>query len=370
MLIKIFGPWLPCQLQVKCLQVWCRRVRLKSSAETKLTDPSAGNPAWIDLARAVVDDQISRWDAATCGGGLRWQIYSFSNGYDYKNSASNGGFFQLAARYARYTSNQTYAIWAEKVYDWTKSVSFIGSQWNVYDGSLVASNCTSINHLQFSYLSGTYITGAAHMYNMTNGAAKWKTALDGLLNNTLNIFFTNDILTEVACEPAQSCSIDQKAFKGITARWLADTVQMAPYTSSLILPKLAASAQAAALQCDSSTSQCGFRWTTDKSDGDTGLGQQMNALAVVQALLVASAALPATITTGGVTPGNSSSSSNPSGSSASTSASGAGLTVSSTAGAASTSATSKPSSAAELSLESAELGMFSVLLAFLACIVL
>lgn len=90
-----------------------------------------------------------------------------------------------------------------------------------YDGTEVTKNCTSIDKIQFSYLAGTYITGAAHMYNMTNGASKWKTALDGLLNNTQNTFFTNDIMVEVACELAQSCDTDMKAYKGITARWLA-----------------------------------------------------------------------------------------------------------------------------------------------------
>jgi mannan endo-1,6-alpha-mannosidase len=310
-----------------------------------------------------LDDQISRWDTATCGGGLRWQIFTYNAGYTYKNSASNGGFFQLAARLARYTNNQTYASWAEEVYDWTTSISLIDNQWNVYDGTEVTTNCTSINKIQFSYFAATYITGAAHMYNMTNSALKWKTALDGLLNATLNTFFNNDIMTEIACESAQSCDTDMKAYKGITARWLAATMQMAPYTSSLILPKLTASAQVAVKQCDGSD-QCGFKWTTATSDSDTGLGQQMNALAVVQALLVGNAALPATATTGDVAPGNSSSSSGPS------SSSGAGATSSSTGGAASTSATSKPSLATGLSLDTAKLGMFSVLLAFLACSVL
>jgi mannan endo-1,6-alpha-mannosidase len=333
-----------------------------------LADP-AGNPAWIDLAKAVLDDQISRWDAATCGGGLRWQIFTYNSGYNYKNSASNGGFFQLAARYARYTNNQTYAAWAEEVYDWTTNISFIDGQWNVYDGAEVTTNCTSVDKVQFSYLAATYITGAAHMYNMTNGASKWKTALDGLLNSTLSTFFTNDIMIEVTCEPAQSCDTDMKAYKGITARWLAATVQMAPYTSSLILPKLSASAQAAAKQCDEND-QCGFKWTTATSDGDTGLGQQMNALAVVQALLVGDAALPVTVATGGVAPSNSSSSSNTSSLSGPSNSSGAGASSSSTVGASSTSATSKPSLASGLTLETAKLGMFSVLLAFLACIVL
>jgi mannan endo-1,6-alpha-mannosidase len=300
---------------------------------------------------------------------LRWQIFSFNSGYDYKSSAANGGFFQLAARYARYTSNQTYASWAEEVYDWTEGISFIDDEWNVYDGAQTELNCSTVNHLQFSYLAGTYIAGAAYMYNMTNGAAKWKTALDGLLNRTLNIFFTDEIMTEVACEAAQTCTIDSKAYKGITVRWLAATVQMAPYTGSLILPKFTASAQAAVKQCDGDN-KCGFTWISEKSDGDTGLGQQMNALAVVQALLVGNASVPATTSTGGTATGNSSSSSNTSNSSGVPSTSGVGSTSLSTAGAASSSATSKLSSAAGLSLKTATLGMFSVLLAFVACIIL
>jgi hypothetical protein len=48
-----------------------------------LTDPT-GNPTWIDLAKAVLYDQISHWDATTCGGGLQWQIFSYNAGYTYK----------------------------------------------------------------------------------------------------------------------------------------------------------------------------------------------------------------------------------------------------------------------------------------------
>jgi mannan endo-1,6-alpha-mannosidase len=56
-----------------------------SAAEADFPDPPKGEPQWLDLAKAVYDNQVERIDD-TCGGGLRWQIFSFNAGYDYKNS--------------------------------------------------------------------------------------------------------------------------------------------------------------------------------------------------------------------------------------------------------------------------------------------
>lgn len=44
-----------------------------TAAELKFEDPDAGNPSWVALAQAVLNEQTALWDAATCGGGLRWQ---------------------------------------------------------------------------------------------------------------------------------------------------------------------------------------------------------------------------------------------------------------------------------------------------------
>src|SRR5437773_12544718 len=61
-----------------------------SAAENKYPDPPAGGPQWLALAQAVFNLQVSRWDVTNCNGGLRWQIFPFNNGYNYKNSISNG----------------------------------------------------------------------------------------------------------------------------------------------------------------------------------------------------------------------------------------------------------------------------------------
>src|SRR3569833_3602163 len=76
------------------------------AAETGFQNPGSGQPRWLALAQAVMDDQTARRDD-TCGGGLRWQIPFSNNGYDYKNSMSNCVFFNLGARLGRFTGNAT-----------------------------------------------------------------------------------------------------------------------------------------------------------------------------------------------------------------------------------------------------------------------
>lgn len=96
---------------------------------------------------------------------LRWQVYPFLSGYDYKNSIANGCFFNLGARLARYTNNNTYADIAEKAWDWTTGVGLIDENYRIYDGAHIETNCTDINRIQFSYNMGVWTLGAAMMYN-------------------------------------------------------------------------------------------------------------------------------------------------------------------------------------------------------------
>lgn len=76
-----------------------------------------------------------------------------------------GCFFNLGARLARYTGNQTYADWAEKTWDWMRGVGLMDDDYNIHDGAHVETNCTDINGAQFSYNFGVFVLGAAHMYN-------------------------------------------------------------------------------------------------------------------------------------------------------------------------------------------------------------
>lgn len=80
-----------------------------TAAETNFTNPDSDDFQWLGLAQGVFNTMAARWDTSTCGGGLRWQIYTWNSGYTYKNSIANGALFNLGARLARYTSNSSYA---------------------------------------------------------------------------------------------------------------------------------------------------------------------------------------------------------------------------------------------------------------------
>lgn len=137
-----------------------------TAAEVNFPNPPAGTPGWVAIAQAVFNLMASRWDPSTCGGGLRWQIFQFNAGYDYKNSIANGCFFNIAARLARYTGNETYAEWATKIWDWEMSVGLIGPDYSVYDGTSDTTNCSEIDQVRFSYNQGVYLFGAAVMYSV------------------------------------------------------------------------------------------------------------------------------------------------------------------------------------------------------------
>lgn len=279
-----------------------------SAAEAKFPDPPADKPSWLSLAQAVFNLQANRWDNSTCGGGLRWQIFTFNNGYNYKNTISNGCFFNIAARLGKYTGNSTYTNWAETMWNWVESIGLMSEDYHFYDGSDDTINCTQVNHIQWTYNAGVFMLGAATMWNIT-GDDIWKTRTAGIINGT-SIFFSNDVpnvMYEVACEPNGKCDVDQRSFKAYLARWMAATTKIAPWTHDLIMPKLKASAQAAAKQCSGGTDgkTCGLKWTTGGVwDGSYGVGEQMSALEVIQSLLIDQVSGPLTNQTGGTSKSN------------------------------------------------------------------
>ena len=136
-----------------------------SAAEQNYPNPPSDQPQWLALVQGVFNSQAARWDTTTCNGGLRWQIFTFNAGYNYKNAISNGVFFNLASRLAKYTGNQTYADWADKSWNWATAVGLLSAKYEVFDGTGVEKNCTDQNPVQWSYNHGVYLLGAATMFN-------------------------------------------------------------------------------------------------------------------------------------------------------------------------------------------------------------
>ncbi|KAI9167061.1 Mannan endo-1,6-alpha-mannosidase DCW1 [Paramyrothecium foliicola] len=270
-----------------------------SAAERNFPQPNESIPSWLDIGANVFNSLASRWNTTHCGGGLLWQIYDFNpNGLDYKNSISNGGFFQIAARMARATGNDTYLDWAEKIFDWSWDTGLIDNNyWHVYDGAHASKECKDTNPQSYTYTSGVYMYGAAVLANYT-GDAKWAERAEKLLEGSA-WFFRGDeesknIMYEGGCETVDKCSVDMTTHKGQLARFMWQSTVMMPSLRPKIEEYLHASAKGAAASCSGGENgyQCGVKWFTKEFDGKTGLGQQMSALETIQGLLIHGAPAP------------------------------------------------------------------------------
>ncbi|KAE8450502.1 hypothetical protein EG329_006232 [Mollisiaceae sp. DMI_Dod_QoI] len=269
-----------------------------SAAEKDYPQPTVGNYSWVQLTENLWNTQVRRWNTSSCGGGMKWQIFTFNNGYDYKNSVSNGAFFQLSARLARFTGNQTYLDWANKSYNWSVDIGLITPDFHVYDGTDDTKNCTTQDQIIWTYNAGIYLYGAAILYNYTNGSAIWQQRTEGFLNATANFFSPYDnatnIMYEPPCETVNTCDNDQFSFKGYLSRFMWASTLMASFTTDAVTTLLTASSQAAAQACSGGTDgvTCGERWYVGGWDGKFGVGQQMSALETIHGLLVGKSVPP------------------------------------------------------------------------------
>ncbi|KAF1354186.1 glycoside hydrolase [Lizonia empirigonia] len=263
-----------------------------SAHEAQLPAPASGS--WLEFAQNVFDTQAARWDTESCGGGLKWQIFTFNNGYNYKNSASNSQMFLLAARLAEQTSNATYAEWANKVYTWCTDIGLVTAYQRVFDGTDDKQNCSSVNRIQITSNHATFTEGAALMYKLSNASQNWTDIVTGFVNASSVFTGDNGALVEVACEKKGNCDIDQRAFKGIAMRSYARAAQVASIVRDSLHYLLVASAKGAASNCEGSGDNvaCGLNWSNSSESiwekataADGNLGETLNALQAIQGSL-------------------------------------------------------------------------------------
>lgn len=271
------------------------------AAERNFTNPGTGKPTWFDLATATFNTMKNRWDESSCGGGLRWQIFQWNNGYDYKNTVSNAGLFHLGARLLRYTGNDSYYLdWCDMTYDWMVDVGFIEeSSWYVIDGATTTSNCTVKTPYLWSYNLALMVAGCAYMYNYTQ-EEKWYNRTWGFVNSARVFFDNKGVMYESACMPVHTCQTDQRSFRAYLARFLGLTAVLVPDTFDTIYNRLEVSAKAVAQSCvggyDGHT--CGMNWSYVGWDSYYGLGEQMSSLEVIQNLMIREKQTILTIATG------------------------------------------------------------------------
>lgn len=278
---------------------------LLEAVERNFTDPEH---SWLSMSQAVYNTMYLRWDSAHCGGGLRWQIFTWNSGYDYKNTISNGCLFQIAARLGRYLKNDTYIEVAERVWNWIELVGFAtyegGEDLIIWDGANIDDNCTDLSKNRWSYNYGVYMAGCAYLYNYTEDEV-WLTRAKEIVHAS-NWFFNNSIMYERTCATSDRCNNDQRSFRSLFSRFLSLTSVLAPETYDDIRPLIETSAAAAAQSCSGGSDgvTCGENWSVLGWDGKYGLGEQMSALEVILGLLVHDVPAPYTADNGGSSKSN------------------------------------------------------------------
>jgi len=265
-----------------------------SAAERNFPQPDESIPSWLEMSQNIFEALAGRWNTSACGGGLLWQIFPDNpNGLNYKNTVSNGGFFQIAARLARITGEKKYADWAEKVWDWTENIGMINEQGHVFDGAHADKDCKDTNPVSFSYSAGIYAYGAAVMADHT-GDKKWVERTSRVVEGS-RWFFENipgypnatNIMYEHACEHVDKCNTDMRSFKGYMSRFFYASAVLVPEVRDTVDEFLQTSAKAAANACTGGTdgTTCGQKWYVGGFDGKVGLGEEMCALETIQGLL-------------------------------------------------------------------------------------
>lgn len=183
-----------------------------TAAEYKFPNPPPDQPQWLALAQGVWNSQQLRWDNQYCGGGLRWQIFTFNPGYDYKNTPANAGFMNLGARLYAYTGNKTYGDWAEKTYEWMEDLNYIGGfkNYSIFDGAGIDVNCSAVNPIQWTYSMGMILNACAVLWNVTQDQI-WYDRVMGIWESGLVSIKTSDRLYGHQLMHARSSSTKTKS---------------------------------------------------------------------------------------------------------------------------------------------------------------
>ncbi|KXT16755.1 hypothetical protein AC579_5460 [Pseudocercospora musae] len=277
-----------------------------TAAEFGFPEPVSINATWAQLAMNVFDSQVARWDEESCGGGLKWQIFTFNNGYNYKNSLTQANFAQLGARLAKYTGNSTYLYWAQRAIEWSFNIGLVDADSSgIYDGTDDTTNCSEVNHIQWTINAGRFLNAFAYACNGTSSCTRWFSSVSQVALAELPVFTKDDVLYEVACAPNNNCNVDQLAFRAPLARALANVRDMVNTTvltlngtsstftnqTECISTIIDTSAQGAVQQCAAATNEsqtmvrCGSNWSSNKWDGTRGLGQDLSALEIMLAAI-------------------------------------------------------------------------------------
>jgi predicted alpha-1,6-mannanase (GH76 family) len=173
-----------------------------------------GDRTYLDEAVTITDYASQYWDPSTCGGGVWWNTSK-----TYKNAVTNALYVRLAAAlHNRLPGDTQWLSRADTAWRWFTSSGMINSAGLVNDG--LTSSCGNNGATVWTYNQGLAIGAAVEMWRAGDSSAL--VVANRLANGALSSsLVSNGVLTE-SCDPSGSCDDNQKQFKGIFTRYLAE----------------------------------------------------------------------------------------------------------------------------------------------------
>jgi predicted alpha-1,6-mannanase (GH76 family) len=176
-----------------------------------------GNSTYLNEAVTIANYAGQYWDTSTCGGGVWWNTSK-----TYKNAVTNALYVRLtAALHNRISGDTAWLAKARTAWTWFTGSGLINSAGLVNDG--LTSGCANNGQTVWSYNQGLAIGAAVEMWKATGDAGILATG-SRLATAAINssALTTNGVLTE-SCDAANTtCDDNQKQFKGIFVRYLAE----------------------------------------------------------------------------------------------------------------------------------------------------
>ncbi|RZQ63917.1 glycoside hydrolase family 76 protein [Amycolatopsis suaedae] len=178
-----------------------------------------GESRYLTMATTIADYVHGYWDTGTCGGGVWWDRER-----TYKNAVTAGLYLRLAAAVHNRTPGDT--VWrgrARTAADWYLRSGLINGASLVNDG--LTRDCRNNGQTVWTYNQGLAIGGFLEAWRATGDGALLDTARR-LADAAVTGLTRDGVLTESCDVGTRTCDDNQKQFKGIFSRYLADLARV------------------------------------------------------------------------------------------------------------------------------------------------
>jgi hypothetical protein len=174
-----------------------------------------GDQRYLAMATTIAGYVHQYWDTGTCGGGVWWDRER-----TYKNAVTSGLYLRLVASvHQRTPGDTTWLARTRAAATWYLGSGLINASGLVNDG--LTRDCRNNGQTVWTYNQGLAIGGLVEAWRATGDTALLDTARR-LADAALQGLTRNGVLSE-SCDVGQnSCDDNQKQFKGVFSRYLAD----------------------------------------------------------------------------------------------------------------------------------------------------